>query len=416
MAGLGYRPVKNDTLNLLAKYEYEEDLDNVSLSISDYVSHVGSIEGIYDITPEIELFGKYALKSAIERAGGMKTRSLTDLKTAKLTYRLNSYLDIAGIYRILQNYDTETLKQGAALEMGLIVLDHLRVAIGYNFLDYSDKNYPEDDYQGLGPYIQMTYKFLDDADRLLESREEMLKRFTDEFALELYRISQIPGDEKFVEEVKACYAQGMKWYKFGKYEEAIGYLQNGMEAYYAAKRYVDRARAKREKFLFYLKWGEEFYEYGLKDKAFAYLEKAYEINAYDNKLLQLMVQVRDKLKEERAKRRRVLSMKLEGIERIAREKDDTKLILETVKLHLKIGKEFYSMGDYKSAVSEWNEGCAIAKRVVEDYFMMGEEREILIDELEAIYDVAFLYWERKNYIRSKDELAKGLELIGEIVK
>jgi len=412
MTGIGYRPFDNDKLNLLAKYEYKKDLDNTSLSKSDYASHIASIEGIYDITPQWELFGKYALKSAAEEASDIATDSLTDLKTAKLTYKFNRCLDVAGTYRMLQNYDTDTIKQGAAGEVGITIFNSLRVALGYNFLDYSDSEYPDEDYRGVGPYIQMTYKFLDDADKLLESREEMLKRFADESALELYKISQIPGDEKFVEEVRAYFAQGMKWYKFGKYEKAIECLQNGMEAYYAAKRYADRARAKEEKFLFYLKWGEEFYEYGLKDKAFAYLEKAYEINAYDNKLLQLMAQVRDKLKEERAKRRKILSMKLEGIERIAGKKDDTKLILETIKLHLKIGKEFYSIGDYKSAISEWEAGLAIAGRAAEDYFAMEEERKILVNELGSIYDMAILHWKRKDYIKSKDELKKGLDLIG----
>jgi uncharacterized repeat protein (TIGR01451 family) len=159
ISGIGYRPVNNDKLNLLAKYEYEDDLDMISLSISDYASHLASIEAIYDITPKWEIFGKYALKSSLENASGIKTHSLTDLKTAKLIYKFTPYLDLGGTYRILQNYNTDTIKQGAAGEVGVTVFNHLRVAVGYNFLDYSDREYPAEDYQGIGPYIQMTYKF-----------------------------------------------------------------------------------------------------------------------------------------------------------------------------------------------------------------------------------------------------------------
>lgn len=413
IGGLGYRPIDNDKLNLLAKYEYKEDLDNTSISKSDYASHIASMEGIYDITPKWGLFGKYALKSALEDASGIATHSLTDLKTTKLTYRFNPYIDAAGIYRILQNYSTDTIKQGAAGEVGVTIFNHLRVAAGYNFLDYSDREYPDEDYQGVGPYIQMTYKFLDDVDKLLESREEMLKKFADESALALYTISQIPGDEKFVEEMMACYTQAMKWYKFGKYEESLECLHQGLEAYYAAKIYGDGTKERKEEFLFYLRQGEKFYEYGLKDKAFKLLEKAYKINAYDKGLLALMTRVRDEIGEEKAKRRKIFAMKLEGIEKIARLEDDTRLVLETVKLHLKVGKGFYSIGDYENAISEWKEGIAIAMRASEDYFQMKEEREILVKELESIYNMALLHWKRRNYMKSKGELERGLSLIDE---
>jgi len=416
MAGLGHRPIDNDRLNLLAKYEYEEDLDNVSLSKSDYISHIGSIEGIYDFTPQWELFFKYALKSATEEASSITTHSVTDLKTGKLTYDINPYIDVAGVYRILQNYKTDTIKQGAAAEVGLTLFDHIRAAAGYNFLDYSDEEYPGQNYEGRGPYIQLTYKFMDEAERLLESREEMLKRFADESAIELYRISQIPGDEKFVEEVRTLYAQAMQWYKYGKYEESLECLEQGMETYYAAKRYMGDTKAREEEFLFLLDEAEKLYEYGLKDKAFRALEKAYEINAYDKKLLNFMSKVRDDLREERMRQREILAMKRDGLESIAKLQDGTKLVSEIVKLHLKVGKEFYSIGDYEKAMLEWKDGITIATWANENYHSMKEERKMCLDELNSIYTMALLHWRREEYAQSRQELEKGLKLIGRILK
>ena len=110
----------------------------------------------------------------------------------------------------------------------------------------------------------MTYKFIDDADKLLESKQEKLERFAEESALQLYKISQISGDEKFVEEVMACYVQAKQWQKFGEYEEALECLERGMEAYYAAQKYASNAKAKEEEFLFYLHQGQKYYEYNLK--------------------------------------------------------------------------------------------------------------------------------------------------------
>ncbi|MEE8185339.1 MAG: hypothetical protein V3T96_02945 [Thermodesulfobacteriota bacterium] len=43
IGGVGYRPTDNDKLNLLAKYEYKEGLDNTSISKSDYIWHIASI-------------------------------------------------------------------------------------------------------------------------------------------------------------------------------------------------------------------------------------------------------------------------------------------------------------------------------------------------------------------------------------
>ncbi len=66
---------------------------------------------------------------------------------------------MAGIYRIVQNDNIDIIKQGFATEVGVTIFDHLRIGMGFNFLDYSDNEYPDEDYQGVGPYIQITYKF-----------------------------------------------------------------------------------------------------------------------------------------------------------------------------------------------------------------------------------------------------------------
>ena len=79
--------------------------------------------------------------------------------TVSPSLKLNDYIDITGIYRYLRNYDTNTTKQLASLEAGFTLFNQLRIAGGYNFIRYDDRNLPDEDYKGHGPYIQMTYKF-----------------------------------------------------------------------------------------------------------------------------------------------------------------------------------------------------------------------------------------------------------------
>ena len=146
------------------------------------------------------------------------------------------------------------------------------------------------------------------------------------------------------------------------------------------------------------------------------MEKAYEINAYDKELLGLMVKTRDEISEARLRRREILEMKMDGIRKIAELKDDTRLVLEIVKLHFEIGKEFYAIGDYEDAIVEWREGIAIAKKAERDFSDMDEERAILVKELESIYKMGLLNWKRGDYAKSKEELTRGLDLIGKALK
>ena len=48
---------------------------------------------------------------------------------------------------------------GAALEMGHILQRNTRVAVGYNFSGYQDRDLPGADYWAKGPYLKRKVKF-----------------------------------------------------------------------------------------------------------------------------------------------------------------------------------------------------------------------------------------------------------------
>lgn len=158
--GLAYRPVYNDKLNLLSKYEYNDELNHATSSSStDYYNNILSLEADYQLNTRLDLFGKYALKFQRERDSNLQTDSMIDMITTKATYKINDILDIASYYRFINEQDSRIRKQAPAVELGVLVLKRLRCGLGYNFLDYEDKDNSSEEYSGIGPYFNLGAKF-----------------------------------------------------------------------------------------------------------------------------------------------------------------------------------------------------------------------------------------------------------------
>jgi len=221
MGGVAYRPVDNDKLNMLAKYDYSRDLNNsIASDLTDYSKHIAQIEAIYDLTPKVEIYGKYALKFVGENINAINTYSMTDLITTRVKYKFNDMLDAAGIYNIIKNRYTKTTKQGCQAECGITLYDHVRIAGGWNFTDYDDGDVHDENYTAYGPYVNLTLAILDPdlADipgfkRLSQDRIDVLKE-----RMLAERIKNLSKDEKH--KLNDKFRQAEALYKEGKYAEA----------------------------------------------------------------------------------------------------------------------------------------------------------------------------------------------------
>ena len=78
--GVGYRPVSDDRLNMLAKYTYLYDLDSVGQEDADpdERSHIFAIEGSYDIDQNWAVGGKLAWKGHPESLTAATVRDVID--------------------------------------------------------------------------------------------------------------------------------------------------------------------------------------------------------------------------------------------------------------------------------------------------------------------------------------------------
>lgn len=163
-AGLAYRPVKSDRLNLLGKISYIED--DAPGSQSDFAQsseerkYVYALEGAYDIIKYLQLVGKFAYKDNQEKVGPRDfTESDTYLYIGRLNFHITKKWDIAGEYRVLENTQTEDQKSGWLVEINRELLDHMWLGAGYNFTDFDDDLEHDNDYDAKGWFVRAVGKY-----------------------------------------------------------------------------------------------------------------------------------------------------------------------------------------------------------------------------------------------------------------
>lgn len=157
--GLAYRPVDNDRLNILTKYELEKLKDVTETSSTDTDTATASIEAIYELTPKLQLFGKYALRKKEENSTPPLITSTIDLSIAGATYKLTKRLDLSGEYRVMHLRQAEETRTGFAVELGYYLTQQLKPILGYAWTAYNDLRFSENDYWVKGLYLRLMYKF-----------------------------------------------------------------------------------------------------------------------------------------------------------------------------------------------------------------------------------------------------------------
>ena len=162
-AGVAYRPVNNDRLNMLGKYTYLYDLDSVGQEgeDTDERSHVFSVDGMYDINKRWTAGTKLAWKrgeTRQNRDAGEWFRTRKRLAVFRGRYHLSKRWDGVAEYRILDVDEADDTRQGVLLSVDRHVNDNMKVGVGYNFTDFSD-DLSNEDYQNRGWFINVVGKY-----------------------------------------------------------------------------------------------------------------------------------------------------------------------------------------------------------------------------------------------------------------
>lgn len=163
--GLAYRPIYNDKLNLLARYTYLVDFDNLNRDVeySDTESHIVETEAIYSWDANLDFGTKFAYKDKFERFDrasgvGVDVNSQIYLTGLSASYRIMKNWDVTGEYHWKVDTQNDELEEGALLSFNKYVTENFKIGVGYNFSNFDDNLTNDDDYNASGVFINLIGK------------------------------------------------------------------------------------------------------------------------------------------------------------------------------------------------------------------------------------------------------------------
>jgi uncharacterized repeat protein (TIGR01451 family) len=270
-AGVAYRPVKFDRLNLLGSYTYlEDDSPSSQESYKDIErerSHVLSAEAVYDVNEHWQLTEKLAYKIGEEQVAGFDfTRSNTRLWINRLNYNINNDWQAAVEYRNLAQEQAKDLRQGVLLEIVRKIGEFVQVGLGYNFTDFND-DLTRLNYTSQGPFVRLTGKLYDRTpEEIAVVREKWLNARIKKWTSELVNKELARPGSKPMRELSCYFYLAEQAQKLGALEEAkelySKILQVNNTLYINAEAYVRQRIELEEKIKEYNARASSLYKSG----------------------------------------------------------------------------------------------------------------------------------------------------------
>ena len=161
--GLAYRDPKQDKINALLRYEYEENGGLIPETIllgsgTGSKDHLFAGEVIYAPNWRWEFYGKLAFRnSRTFLADDFVSSSNISLGQLRTTYRLNYHMDLVAEARGIWQPSADYSETGFLLEAGYYLSPELRLSAGYVFGRADDEDFTGTRSAG-GPYVGMTVK------------------------------------------------------------------------------------------------------------------------------------------------------------------------------------------------------------------------------------------------------------------
>ena len=163
--GLAYRPVEMDWFNAIGKFEKKVEFNGMVEPQTSYDVNIISLHTFVEPIIGLEIGTKYAMKYATEKAFGLTAATMTDFYLIRVEYDLRwNNFDVASEYRILNSRivdqaNSSSIKHGYSAEVGNVVFENIRLAVGYNFVGTEDRDLVGQDYQSAGIFFSVRAKF-----------------------------------------------------------------------------------------------------------------------------------------------------------------------------------------------------------------------------------------------------------------
>jgi hypothetical protein len=166
--GFAYRPVHNDRLNLLARYNYFQDLGPVGqvtaggeTNSPKQRSQIGAIDVNYDLTQSFTIGAKYGYrqgKVSLDRTSDQFVSSNTHLAILRADWRAVKQWDLLVEGRYLSNDLAGDERWGGLAAIYRHLGNNAKIGIGYSISDFSD-DLTDQSYTSKGVFVNLLGKF-----------------------------------------------------------------------------------------------------------------------------------------------------------------------------------------------------------------------------------------------------------------
>jgi len=146
--GFGYRPVRFDRLDVLAKYTYFYNVPTASQVTpqdlpAQYLqkSHIASIDATYDLTHDWSIGGKYAYELgevSLDRVNPQFSANPAHLYIARVDWHFRQEWEVTLEGRMLRMPDLNESRTGTLVAVYRHIGKHVKAGAGYNFTNFSE--------------------------------------------------------------------------------------------------------------------------------------------------------------------------------------------------------------------------------------------------------------------------------------
>jgi hypothetical protein len=160
--GMAYRPVEDNVVNLLAKYEIKGNRNRYVAPYQEYQASIASAHAYIEPVQRIELGIKYAFKNARETSPFLQASTNSHFLLLSADYDLSENWSIGGEYRGLWQIEAGDLLNGVSARLGYAVMRNVRLVSGYTFKGYHERDLVAPSLSSSGPFIGVDVKFGED--------------------------------------------------------------------------------------------------------------------------------------------------------------------------------------------------------------------------------------------------------------
>jgi hypothetical protein len=159
IAGLAYRPVDENWLNVIGKYEVKVDKNHYIAPFIDYNTSIISVHTFIEPVKRLEFGLKYAYKASTENSVNFGATTNTNFYLLRGEYDITDDLNAGAEYRLLHQLEAGDMLNGYSVDAGYVVYRNVRLTVGYNFKGYKEQDLIDYTLWSQGPFIRMSFKF-----------------------------------------------------------------------------------------------------------------------------------------------------------------------------------------------------------------------------------------------------------------